>query len=95
MNGTEQTIFENMELGEYSGYIFLDDMQAGDTITIRVYIKDEEDEAYKLWDSSEYNNVQTKPTTRIPPLAGKVGIKITARQTAGSYREITYCWFKR
>ena len=95
MDGTEQTIFENTELGEYSGYIFLDSMQSGDSITIRVYIKDVEDGNYKKWLEETFSNVVDPPAVRIAPIIGKVGIKVTAQQTAGSYRTITHMWFKR
>jgi hypothetical protein len=95
MDGTEQVIFESTELGEYSGYIFLDDMEAGDTITVRVYVKDVNDDTYKLWASDPYSGKLPNPALRMEAIIGKVGIKITLQQSAGSYRAITHQWFKR
>ena len=95
MDGTEQIIFESTELGEYNGYVFLEAMEAGDTIVIREYIKDVEDNVYRLYEDYSYSDAQTKPAIRIPPIVGKVGFKITAQQTVGTYREISYMWFKR
>jgi len=95
MDGTEQTLFESTELGEYSGYIFLDQMQTGDEIAIRVYIKDVEDGVYKLREVVVFTDAQDAPAVEIRPIIGKVGIKVTAQQTAGTYRTVTSMWFKR
>lgn len=95
MDGTEQTLFESTKLGEYSGFIFLDEMKPNDAITIRLYVKDLEDSVYKKWDYTAYSYAPDKPAVRIKPIIGKVGLKVTAQQTVGTYREITYMWFKR
>ena len=95
MDGTEQTIFESTILGEYSGYVFLDAMLAGDTIVIRSYTMDVEDETYKKCEEATYSGVQAKPAVYFTPIIGKVGFKITAEQTVGTYRTITHMWFKR
>jgi hypothetical protein len=95
MDGTEQVMFESTELGEYSGYVFLEALRSGDTVVIREYIKDVEDDVYRLFETHTYSNVQDLPAIRIVPIIGKVGIKITIQQTAGVYREVTHMWFKR
>ena len=95
MDGTEQTLFESTYIGEYSGFIFLDKMEEGDTIAIKVYVMDVEDETYKLWISEAFSGALTIPAIRMMPVIGKVGIKVTAQQTAGTYRTITHMWFKR
>lgn len=95
MDGTEQVIFESTELGEYSGYIFLEKLEAGDTVVIRIYVKDVNDDTYKRWLQDSYSNVLSCPALRLEPMIGKVGVKITLQQTAGAYRTITHQWFKR
>ena len=95
MDGTEQTIFENTELGEYSGYIFLDAMESGDSITIRIYVKDPEDGNYKKFLEETFTGVIDPPTVRVAPIIGECGVKVTAQQTAGTYKTITHMWFKR
>jgi len=95
MDGTEQIIFINEELGEFSGYVFLEDMQVGDTIIIRGYVKDHEDSVYKKTSEDTFSNVQALPAVYVKPILGKVGLKFTAQQTAGTYRTITHQWFKR
>jgi len=95
MDGTEKTVFESTELGEYSGYIFFDKMLAGDTIEIKVYIKDVNDDTYKLWVNDSYSGIQTNPALRMEAIIAKVGVKVTLKQTAGTYRTVTHMWFKR
>lgn len=95
MDGTEQTLFESTELGEYSGYVFLDKMVEGDVITMSAYIKDPEDNLYKKYGEYPYIDAQEYPTVLIKPQIGKIGFKVTAKQTVGTYRELTHMWFKR
>jgi hypothetical protein len=95
LDGTEQVLFESTELGEYSGYVFLEKLVSGDTVVIRVYVKDVNDDTYKKWLEDSYGGVVPCPALRMEPVIGKVGIKITAQQSAGSYKAITHQWFKR
>jgi hypothetical protein len=95
MTGGIDTLFEDTELAEFSGYIFLNGMQAGDSITLRVEIMDVNDSTYRKWLEDTYAGVQSCPALRMEAIIGKVGIKVTAQQTAGTYRTLTYQWFKR
>jgi len=95
MNGTEQTLFENTEIGEYNGYVYLDALQTGDTIRLRVYIKDPENELYKLRDSKDFTGVQANPAVGFLATMASIGYKVTAHQIAGTYRVLTHNWFKR
>jgi len=95
MDGTEQTMFESTELGEFNGYIFLDTLQAGDTVVLRAYVKDGEADTYKLRDSKSYTGAQSIPCIEVRPIISSVGFKITAQQTAGTYRVLNHNWFKR
>jgi hypothetical protein len=92
---SEQTMFENTELGEYSGYVFLDKMKSGDTVIVRLYVKDVETSEYKKYIDEEYSDVLSCPTLRITPIIGKVGYKITIQQTDGTSFIVTHMWFKR
>jgi hypothetical protein len=97
MDGTEQAIFESTELGEYSGYIFFDKMVSGDTIIIRIYVKDPNDinKTYKKWLEDSYSGALTTPALRLEPIISKLGVKVTLQQSAGSYKQVTHTWFKR
>jgi len=95
MDGTEQILFEYIGLAEFAGHIFLDKMEEGDSIIIRLYIKDEENGTYKLYDECIYTGVQDDPCIYVRPIIGKVGIRVTAQQITGTYKTITHQWFKR
>jgi len=95
MDGTEQTLFENTELAEYAGYIFVDSLESGDEIVLRAYIKDVEDGEYKLRDTYTVTYPPPVECIAVAPTIGKVGFKITAQQTAGTYKTLTHMWFKR
>ncbi|RLC82429.1 MAG: hypothetical protein DRJ03_19065 [Chloroflexi bacterium] len=95
LDGTEQTLFESTELAEYFGYVFLNNLEDGDTVVIRVYIRDVEDSKYYLADEKSFSNAQAIPVVRITNVIGKVGIKITIQQTAGTYRDVDHMWFRK
>jgi len=95
MNGSEQTLFENTELGEFAGYVFLTPLQTGDSVTLKFYVKDVEANEYVLNDGKTYTGAQSYPAIEVRHVIGKVGVKVTIRQTAGTYRTIHHMWFGR
>jgi hypothetical protein len=95
MDGSEQTLFENTELGAYSGYIFLNNVQSGDTILFTCYINDVEAGVYRIREQKQITGAQTYTALEVRELIGKSGIKITAKQTGGTYRVLDHMWFKR
>jgi len=94
-DGTEQTVVEVSTLGTLEGYIDLSNMQAGDSVTIREYVKLKSDGAYRLYESATYTDAQSKPALHIVKLPTKYGIKVTLEQTAGTYRDYDYNFFRR
>jgi len=93
-NGTEQTVAESTALCTIEGHIDLSNMQVGDSITIREYIKHKSGGTYRLYDSAEYSDVQTKPCLHVSKLPSKYGAKITLQQTSGTYRAFDYDFFR-
>ena len=89
-NGTEQTVVEYSGLGKIIGYIDLQNMQAGDTVVIRMYVKLKSDGNYKKYDEGTYTGVQSKPVIYIRPKESHYGVKVTLQQTAGVMREFDY-----
>lgn len=87
MNGTEQTVDEIAVGATWSGQIFLDNMEAGDTIVIRDYFKKEAG-TFKLYSSVTYSDVQTEPVVNLTANICKYGSKVTIEQTAGTYRVV-------
>ena len=95
LSGEEQTLFESTEMGEYTGHIFFDKLEAGDAVELYVYIRDEEDGQYKLWNKWTLTAPLDYPVMTLPYVVAKCGIRVTARQTAGTYKEVTHMWFRR
>jgi len=99
MDGSEQ----NVVLDEVTdnpprfleGYIDLTNMASGDTIVIRQYIKIASAGAYVKYAEETYSGVQSLPLLYVVSKSGRYGIKITAQQTAGTYRQLTYQFFRR
>jgi len=94
-DGTEQTVVEVITLGTLEGYIDLANMQAGDSVTIREYVKLKSGGTYRLYDSATYTDAQSKPALHIVKLPTRYGIKVTLEQTAGVYRDYNYNFFRR
>jgi hypothetical protein len=95
LTATEQILYENTEVGEYHGYVFVQNMATGDTVSLYVYIKNPEDSTYYLGDSLTLSGAQALPAIRVYGVVGKVGIKITAKQTVGTPKSIDHCWFQK
>lgn len=94
-DGTEQTVFESDEVGEFSGYVDLANMVAGDEVTVRVYIKIKSDGDYRKWKGYTFNDAQDESALRMPPLQCSYGYKATLQQIEGTYRTFDYTFFKR
>jgi hypothetical protein len=99
MDGTEQTIVLDEIAGNpqrhLEGYIDLTPMAAGDTIVIRQYIKISPTGDYVKYAEETYSDAQSLPLLYVTTKAGRYGIKVTAQQTAGTYRTLTYQFFRR
>jgi len=99
MDGTEQNVVLDEITGNpprfLEGYIDLSPMAAGDTIVIRQYMKIAADGAYVKYAEETYTDAQSLPLLYVVSKSGRYGIKITAQQTAGTYRTLTYQFFRR
>jgi hypothetical protein len=99
MDGTEKNVVLDEVSGNPSrfleGYIDLSPMESGDTIVIRQYIKIAPAGNYVKHAEETYTGAQTLPLLYIATKTGRYGIKITAQQTAGTNRTLTYQFFRR
>lgn len=93
-DGTEQTLAELLTTGYLSGNVDLSNLQAGDTVRIREYVRIKSGGDYKLYDYADYSGVQSRPAMYVARLPSKYGVKITLQQTAGTYRSYDYHFFK-
>jgi hypothetical protein len=90
-----QIVFESTEVGEYFGNIFIQNLTSGDTIIINVSIKNPEDQQYYLAGTVTISNAQVTPVVRIGNVCGSMGMKVEAKQTAGTPRVINFEFYKK
>ena len=93
-DGSEQDVVEITSLGQLEGFIDLANMQSGDGITIKEYIKLKSGGTYRLYDSASYSGAQSLPALHVVKLPAKYGAKVTLEQTAGTNRDYDYNFFK-
>jgi len=93
-DGTEQVVIEITELMNIEGYIDLSNLASGDTVIIRIYVKVKDGGDYEKHAEETYSGAQTLPLLFIQPRPAKYGLKITLQQTAGTYRNYDYQFFK-
>jgi hypothetical protein len=99
MDGTEKNVVLDEVTNNPSrfleGYIDLTPMASGDTIVIRQYMKIASAGNYIKYAEETYSGAQTLPLLYITTKSGRYGIKITAQQTAGTNRTLSYQFFRR
>lgn len=93
-DGLEQDVVELTELCTLEGWIDLSNMEAGDTVVIKEYVKLKSGGTYTLYDSASYSGVQAKPALHVIKIPAKYGVKVTLQQTAGTNRDYDYNFFK-
>jgi hypothetical protein len=99
MDGTEKNIVLDEITGNpqrfLEGYIDLTPMASGDTIVIRQYMKIDSAGAYVKYAEETYSGAQSLPLLYVTTKSGRYGIKVTAQQTGGTNRTLTYQFFRR
>jgi hypothetical protein len=99
MDGSEKTVvLDEMEGNPpryLEGYIDLSQLESGDRLLIRYYIKAESN-GYKEYFRREYSGRQPTQLLYAATKPTKYGIKITAQQTAGAtFKTLAYQFFRR
>jgi len=93
-NGTEQTLIEYLGVARISGYMDLQNMESGDTIIIRYYVKFSENGEWKKYNEEQFSGVQSYPVLYFVPRESYMGIKITLQQTEGIFKSFEYNFLK-
>lgn len=91
-NGAEQTVTEITEAVRFSGYISLSQLQAGNTVVLRQYIK-----LFAIWEKYNeeiYSGLQVNPIIYFTPKEIASSLKVTLQQTAGVLRAFSYKFIK-
>ena len=89
---TEEIIFEYSRAEPFtiSGYVNLRNMEEGDTMILRAYVKLAVDGEYVLYAEQKYVGKQEQPLVRIRKLPAMRGVKITLRQTSGDPKYVPW-----
>jgi hypothetical protein len=74
-------------------YLDLTAMQAGDTVTVREYMVNQDGGAYVEYGAETYSGVQTIKMLHITPKPVTHGLKVTVEQSAGVMRDFPYQYF--
>jgi hypothetical protein len=89
-DGTEQVILDAGGGMLVTGYIDLSEMQVGDEVVLRMYVKTREGGGYGLYASQAYRDAQGEPVVCVLPRYTARGARLTLQQTKGSYRRFGY-----
>ena len=93
-DGTEQVVFEfvapTTEWVPDNINIDLSNMAAGDTVTVKTYIKFKSGGSYVEMDAEVYSNAQTIPGIVATGFPNRYGYKITLQQSAPTYRNFDW-----
>ncbi len=91
-SATEEPIFEYTcnEPFTFTGYVNLKNMEDGDTVVLRQYVKLAINGEYTLYAEEEYVGKQREPLIHIEKLPALKAIKITVQQTSGSFKYLPW-----
>ena len=88
-NGSEQILFTQSSVNHYAAYIYTQNMQAGDELTIRVFVLDDDGVALRKYLDIALSGVQLSPAVFIPFIpTGQY--RLTIQRTGGVDRN--YNW---
>lgn len=89
-DGTEQTIWDITADKHFAGWIFMHNMASGDSITVKIFGKDQNSAVMRVYKAPTFTGVQTsEPAYYIPYLTTKQH-KVTIQRTAGTDRAYTW-----
>ena len=96
-DGTEQTVWDVTTDKWFSGYIDLENMATGDTVTLKRYIKVRSTGVSTLvmeWSFTYYNEQINKKIIYFAPLPSNVEYKVTLTQSTGTNRVYPFKLFE-
>ncbi len=88
-NGSEQLLFTQAAVNHYAAYIYTQNMQLGDELTIRVFVLDDDGIALRKYLDIALTGIQLSPAVFIPFIpTGQY--RLTIQRTAGVDRNYTW-----
>jgi len=88
-NGTEQQLFSVTSLNHFACYIFTEAMQAGDSLTIRVFVLDDDATTLRKYLDVTLLDVQASPAVFIPFLPTNQ-YRVTIQRVGGVDRNYSF-----
>lgn len=88
-DGTEQNLFDITADKHFALWLFTHNMLAGDTIQVRVNVKDQNTTTMRKYIDTAISDAQTKPAFFIPFVPTKQ-YKVSIQRTAGTDRTYTF-----
>ena len=93
-DGTEQDLVSVTGRGKYEGWIDLANMQAGDTVVVKEYVRLKSGGSWRLYATATYTDAQTEPAIHPTRKLSEYGWRVTLQQTAGVNRDYDYEFLK-
>ena len=90
MDGTEQTLMEYVKVARIMGYLDLWNMEAGDVVVVRQYMRIKPETPYRKYEGATYSGPQDPPIVYLTPKESDYGNKITVQQTVGDLKSFNY-----
>ncbi len=85
-DGSEQVLAEYVGMGKLYGTVDLHEMQVGDRVVLRQYIKLLPNSDYQKYAEESYLGIQENPVVYFLEKATDIATKITLQQTEGIFR---------
>jgi hypothetical protein len=96
LTGSEQTLISTSDNKSHvvTGQIDLSNMASGDTVEVIQYMMVKSGGTFRAYADEVYTGAQTLPLLNINTKKGKYGVKVTIKQTGGTYRTVDYLFEK-
>ena len=88
-DGTEQNLFDITADNHFATWIFTHNMASGDSVTIKVYVYDNNATTLRLYESVTLTDAQSIPAMFIPFIPTKE-YKVSIQRVAGTDRNYTW-----
>jgi hypothetical protein len=94
-DGTEQALLEySGRISTIAGYVDLGNMEEGDVVVIRIYVRVTEDSDFRLYRSETFEGRQVEGALYVLPRLSGLAMRVTLQQTAGTFKTFGYLFVK-
>jgi len=93
-DGTEQVVVEHRGAARVVGYVDLHNMEEGDSVVIRQYVRLRPDGPFEKYAEERYDGPQPAPVVYVKPKECGHGVRVTIQQVAGAPKSFDYCFLK-